>query len=211
MEEGRTDTNTDFKQVIYGLTPRGEFEGERVLIVRLDQIPDHKGLDLDCAIEPAALALDDDPDHVEILEAVSFMGKIARAGNDVYLTGAARGLVALRCSRCLEDFAFPLKCHLDVHYIPSPDQLPEEIELEAEELDESTYQGEEIDITPEIRDQLLLSLPLKPLCKEDCLGLCPKCGANLNLERCDCTVEKRDHRFDALKGWKVQHEPAKEN
>ena len=171
--------------------------------VRLDQTPDD-GLDLDCTIEPVAFALEGDPEHVRILEGVRFVGRIARSGRDAYLTGTASGLVELSCSRCLEKFAFPLQCQVEVHYIPRPDCLPEEAELELQELNECIYEGEEIDIAPEIRDQLLVSLPLKPLCKEDCLGLCPRCGANLNFEHCECGVEEENHRFDVLKLWKTQ-------
>jgi len=185
------------------------WRGERPVQVRLDQIPDN-GQDLDCTIEPTAFSLEGDSDQVQILETAHFVGKVARAGTDVYLTGTVTGLVELVCSRCVQEFAFPLQSQVEVHYIRRPDPLPEEVELEREELEQCTYQGEEIDIAPEIRDQLLLSIPLKPLCKEDCLGLCSRCGANLNFEQCECAVEEENHRLDVLKQWKERHEPTKE-
>lgn len=177
--------------------------------IRLDQIPDN-GLDLDCTIEPTAFAVEGNSDRVQILETARFAGKVARSGTDVYLTGTVTGLVELGCSRCLQMFAFPLQSRVEVHYIRRPDPLAEEVELEREDLEQCIYQGEEIDVAPEIRDHLLLSIPLKPLCKEDCSGLCSRCGANLNLERCECAVEEENHRLDVLKQWKARQGPTKE-
>lgn len=177
--------------------------------VRFDQIPD-EGLELDSTIEPAAFVLEEDRDHIRMLEDVHFKGKIAKSGTDAYLTGCVSVLVELSCSRCLDKFAFPLQCQVEVHYIRRPDSLAEEVELGREELDETVYEGEEIDIVPEIRDHLLLALPLKPLCKEDCSGMCPSCGANLNFERCECAEERENHPFGVLKGWKAQRQSTKE-
>ncbi len=65
------------------------------------------------------------------------------------------------------------------------------------------YDGEEVDVSPLIREQLLLALPTRPLCQEGCRGLCPQCGANLNLNSCDCSAAKFDPRLEALRSLKI--------
>ncbi len=61
------------------------------------------------------------------------------------------------------------------------------------------YDGEELDITEDIRDMVILSLPMKPLCSDTCKGLCPKCGTNLNEEKCNCVLEEIDPRLEKLR------------
>src|SRR4029077_14778902 len=82
-------------------------------------------------------------------------------------------------------------------------------DLRAEDLEFSLYEGEEVNLTPLIREQMLLALPTRPMCREDCRGLCPQCGANLNERDCGCdreTVQGRfaDARFSVLQSIKVR-------
>jgi uncharacterized protein len=96
------------------------------------------------------------------------------------------------CSRCLE----PVDGRVSVHV----DELFEPIPLEGE-----TYLlGDDvIDLEPMVRDALLLELPLAPLCRDDCAGLCPTCGANRNDEPCDCAGEEPDPRWAALRSLEI--------
>ncbi|HET7483534.1 MAG TPA: DUF177 domain-containing protein [Actinomycetota bacterium] len=107
----------------------------------------------------------------------------------VLVTGPVHGLVLCRCARCLEEFDTPIDVTL-CELFAGPGHLE----------DEDVYRiaGEEIDLEPMLRDELTLALPLNPLCRADCKGLCASCGADLNEGACDCTEETSDPRWAAL-------------
>lgn len=95
------------------------------------------------------------------------------------------------CVRCLERFCndVNVKTHLD--YIEGKDPLAkaEKIELHRMDMDKVYYRGSQIDVGIGMREAIILALPLAPLCNENCRGLCPVCGINLNRQKCDCKVE----------------------
>jgi uncharacterized protein len=123
-----------------------------------------------------------------------------RAGQNVFLSGRAVSQAVGQCARCLESFQFSVDAPFS--YVLAPRIAPK-AELEAEDLDLSFYEGDEIDVSPLIREQVLLSLPTRPLCREDCRGLCPTCGANLNSGDCSCRGVARDPRLAVLRNLKV--------
>jgi uncharacterized protein len=117
--------------------------------------------------------------------------RLAKHGRDILVRGRLEGALELVCSRCLEPFSAPQAADFDLLLAPTPlGQAPEEKELSREELDLDFYAGEIVDLEPLIREQIILMVPLKPLCREDCRGLCPSCGANLNRESCSCQAQK---------------------
>ena len=111
--------------------------------------------------------------------------RLAPTGSRIVTRGFLRTVLRAVCARCLEEFELPVAEEVFVVYAPIGDYQTEE-ELEAESLNQELYTGEEIDLWPIVQEQLLLALPIKPLCREDCLGLCPFCGQNRNLEPCQC-------------------------
>ena len=110
-----------------------------------------------------------------------------RSGREVFFHGGLEGEVEGDCSRCLESFPFAIEKKFD--FVLTPDPLPtnKNKELTEDEMGLSFYSGEDIDLSPYIREQTLLALPLRPLCSEGCRGLCPGCGAELNRPGCECT------------------------
>ena len=72
-------------------------------------------------------------------------------------------------------------------------------EVKSEELDLDFYSGEELDLLDLIKEQIELNLPMKPLCDDACKGICPKCGTDLNVKSCTCSVKDIDPRFESLK------------
>jgi uncharacterized protein len=88
--------------------------------------------------------------------------------------------------------------------VPRSD-LPSEVELNEEDLDLSFYEGDSVDLTPLIQEELVLALPTRPLCRETCKGLCPQCGANLNQQVCGCIPAVGDPRLAVLRSLKVPH------
>lgn len=127
-----------------------------------------------------------------------------RSGQDLFFLGSIEGTVLGHCGRCLETYTFPLSAHFSLVLVPS-EALPRQAELTDDDLDLSYYSGEEIDLTPLIDEQIILALPTRPLCSEDCKGLCASCGGNLNLEPCDCSRNEGDARLAALRDLKVGH------
>jgi DUF177 domain-containing protein len=133
-----------------------------------------------------------------------------RLGFDIYkdndlfrLVGDTHTSVELECSRCLEPFLRAVDSTFDLRYQPHARNTGEgEREVEEDDLTTAFYENDAIDLGQLMREQVYLSLPMKPLCRDDCRGLCPVCGANLNLSVCRCAREWDDPRFAALKALK---------
>ena len=113
---------------------------------------------------------------------------LERVSEGIVARGQASGQWSAQCSRCL----VPIERPFTVTFSELFEETP---------IDDETYplQDETIDLELPVRDAILLDLPLLPLCKEDCVGLCPICGTDRNLETCDCVVDESDSRWSALK------------
>lgn len=134
-----------------------------------------------------------------IMKWIKYEAVLLKKGSKVILKGKVETEIILECSRCLEKFKKPIDERFEITYIkgePSPSIEP--IELSKFELDEDYYQ-KEIDILSPARDAILLSVPIAPVCKPNCKGLCPVCGKNLNKERCNCKIEISESPFSVLK------------
>jgi uncharacterized protein len=127
-----------------------------------------------------------------------------RAGTEVFISGMLDAVTTAACSRCAEEFALPHQRRF--RYVLAPKTMSDDndLALRAEDLEFSFYQGDEVDLTPLIREQALLALAERPLCREDCRGLCPQCGANLNdADDCGCIIGGPDPRLAVLRSLKV--------
>ena len=130
--------------------------------------------------------------------------KLSRSGRVVLVTIRIEARVKCICARCLEPFPLALASQFQVSLKPKPDFTPpEEVELSREDLETDFYEGEEIDLSPLVQDQTLLTIPPKLVCREDCRGLCPGCGRNINRETCQCPERKVDPRLEALRNFRV--------
>lgn len=126
--------------------------------------------------------------------------KIYKDKNRFRLVGTMSTVVELTCSRCLEPFALPVDATFDVRYLPRAENVRGETEeVEDEDLSEAFYRDDAIDLRQLMEEQFYLALPMKPLCRPDCKGLCPQCGTNLNTATCDCEVRWEDPRLAGLK------------
>ena len=128
--------------------------------------------------------------------------------NDIRLDGKLSTTLELTCARCLEPVTEKVDRAFDLLYRPQgTDGGKDELSVTTAEAEVSYYQGEGLLLEDVIREQVLLAVPLKAVCREDCLGLCPQCGKNLNLEKCSCRVAMEDPRWSALKDLrsKLQH------
>jgi uncharacterized protein len=119
------------------------------------------------------------------------------------LEGTARTELELPCSRCLEPFRMPVDASFDLRYLPASEMSSDgERETQDEDLDIGYYRDDQIDLNELLREQFYLALPMKPLCQEDCRGLCPQCGTNLNTSACACEPDVVDPRLAALKSFR---------
>lgn len=115
------------------------------------------------------------------------------------------------CSRCVEAFPFANSSGFHLRFRPRPEVSEEndEVEITPDELDIEFYTERSIPLRDLAAEQVQLAIPMKPLCTESCLGLCPQCGANQNGEGCSCRESVGDERFAALAG--IRAELAKKN
>ena len=142
-------------------------------------------------------------DLYTIAEPVRLHLDVAKTGERFRLTGRVQTVIELPCSRCLEAFAWPVDTAFDLVYHPQSTNVGEgEVEVEAEDLSTAFYENHQIDLDQLMREQFYLVLPMKPLCREDCRGLCPVCGTNLNRGTCECKREWEDPRLAGLRALK---------
>jgi uncharacterized protein len=111
---------------------------------------------------------------------------VRKFDDNVRLEGSIRCSLSLMCGRCLDVFPFPVQASLDVGLIKKIPVPETELELAEEDLEVYYYEGDEIDINPLVYEEVLLNMPIKPLCREDCKGICAICGKNNNIEECHC-------------------------
>ena len=123
----------------------------------------------------------------------------------IRVAGNVETVVRLNCSRCLVEYDLPINSSFTIFYTKAAGMpLDEEVELAEVDLISASYEGDEIDFAPEVTAQVITEIPFKPLCNEDCRGLCSKCGISLNESSCDCDRNGAGFKFSALKGIKIE-------
>jgi len=146
--------------------------------------------------------------NCEVSECIDVAGSTGVIEGEVRLVRTDRGILAegtlyteveVTCSRCLSLFRCPLALTIEEEYFPTIDivsgnWLPRPDEPGSFTIDEHHI----LDLTEAIRQYALLAIPMKPLCREDCAGLCPYCGHNLNLGPCHCPSQAADPRWSQL-------------
>ena len=139
-------------------------------------------------------------DEFRIMAQVVLVAEVRKDALKVRLVGRVQTTLELDCSRCVEPFAVPIDAAFDVLFLPHTANagLPER-EVSEDELGASFYENDTIDLGLLVREQSYLALPMKPLCREDCRGLCPVCGVNWNQGSCTCKTEWVDPRLEPLK------------
>lgn len=127
-------------------------------------------------------------------------GRASRKNDQVRVRGRIRSCLEVACDRCLCDVPVIFDSEFDVIYVPANAESEiAKLELQSEDLEFGIYEGETIDAGEIVREQILLNLPSRTLCKEECSGLCSACGADLNAEHCGCEQTIIDPRWSALK------------
>ncbi len=132
--------------------------------------------------------------------------KLNRSGDKVSVRGTVGTVVRLSCSRCLEDFSYDIDTDVDILYQPLKKgindpacrEAPEVEELRVDDFRVAAYSEPVLNLDEDVREAIHLAIPIKPLCREECQGLCPRCGQNLNIKRCDCITHSISKKFSEL-------------
>ncbi|HEX8821428.1 MAG TPA: DUF177 domain-containing protein [Archangium sp.] len=191
------------------------------MLVKIDQIRD-QGLKVNeqMSLELLGAALEDS--GFRATEPLSVSANLRKVSGGVLVEGKFTTRVVAECKRCLTESKLELPVVFTINLVPESlargeDVLSDE-ELEEkdrgsgesggsfglEQADEEVFDGKVIDLEPIVREQVLLSLPMSALCREDCRGLCVKCGQNLNEKQCGCDTKFVDPRLAVLKDIKIQ-------
>ncbi|HUF47817.1 MAG TPA: DUF177 domain-containing protein [Vicinamibacterales bacterium] len=153
---------------------------------------------LDRRFEPGAFDLAHE--DFRVIGPVHLVADARKDGAKVRLTGHLDAELECDCSRCLEPFPVPLHAAVDSLFLPMADNIGEgEREVQQDDLGVSFYRDDEIDLGDVMREQFLLAVPMKPLCREECKGLCPVCGVNLNERDCGGHEGWVDPRLEGLR------------
>jgi uncharacterized protein len=134
----------------------------------------------------------------------SVEGFASLKGEEVRVRGKIATEVELLCDRCAAPQRAPLEVEFDTRFIPQSEAAGESdnVELLTEDLGVAAYESGAVDLDELVREQIMLALPSRNLCREDCKGLCQKCGADLNAGECPCEQGETDPRWAALADWK---------
>jgi uncharacterized protein len=121
-------------------------------------------------------------------------------GAEIHVCGHLGTNLAASCDRCLGPVVIPVEGDFDLFYRPiSTIARAEEVELPKDELEVGFFSGDGIEFDDVVTEQVILSVPMKLICKTDCRGLCPVCGSNLNVEKCGCPSTAEISPFSSLK------------
>jgi len=144
---------------------------------------------------------------VAFTEALRVVLTISNTGAGLVAVGSVTARATTECSRCLEPFALTVEGSVENGYLTAGSEAPVDADAEWE-----VFEGEAVDLFPAIEAALVVEVPFAPIHDEECLGICPTCGCDLNAERCDCqpaAQAARDNPFAALKDL-VAQEPGEE-
>ena len=170
--------------------------------VTAPEIPLHR------TFTPAELRSGPEPDDLQFVGDARFDGVLQKKDQRFRLKGRVRATLELTCGRCTEPFALPVDAEVDLTYVPEPQAqagvsasgraAEAEVELTDEDFSTAYYRDHVLDFAEMLREQFYLAMPMRPLCREDCKGLCPHCGTNLNTTTCGCDVRWQDPRLAGL-------------
>jgi uncharacterized protein len=175
-----------------------------------------QGLSLACEATAEELGLNETDD--KLAGPLSVHLELSYHEPDFSVSGSVDGTAVRQCVRCLGEFEDPLSMTVYADFVrqieprPKPtgvvnrgkrEKRASEADSDVSQTDEEDeiyyYQGDQVDLAPMLREQIILAAPIQPLCSEDCAGLCSRCGQNLNEERCACAPEPVNNPFRVLR------------
>ncbi len=139
-------------------------------------------------------------ERIRITEPATVTGKVRLAGNEVFVNGHVETQAEVECDRCLQPVAQPVSADFELEYISDTDyESSSVVELTEAEMAVSVFDGHGIDVDEVVKEQIVLAVPTRMLCRDDCKGICPECGNDRNQGECSCKEKEIDPRWAALK------------
>lgn len=191
------------------------------MVIHIDQIRD-EGYRVDEALAPERLdAMLQAEGHDTGFRAAGpgrLKATLKKMGGGVLVDGAVDLTVKAPCKRCVTDVTVDLPTRFRINLVREEPRRPSDEDGEGadardvgerggtfslDDADRDTFDGKHIDLDPIVREQVLLAVPMNAVCREDCKGLCPSCGQNLNEGKCGCDTRQVDPRLAALKNIKL--------
>jgi uncharacterized protein len=176
--------------------------------IKVDKIP-AEGLSIDGLIEQSRLKemAEEGPLGFVPSGPLEVRGELIKSGPDIFFKGRVKGKMGLSCGRCLEPFSsgFDIPVRSEWRLIPAPSKSSAKKEgvSQIEDLETGLIKEGVLDLTERILEEVILAIPIQPLCRETCLGLCPLCGENKNTNPCNCKSKEGATPFSVLKNLKV--------
>ncbi len=182
-------------------------EEKDLLVFQISHIP-AEGLDFEEDFSPEWLV--NIPEYsggsdTHIKGMIRVSGHLSLEGDNLRVGGKVSADLATFCTRCAEDMIYSLEGLMDLVLLKGPPpELPAEMEINRKDAGTEYYEGDEVDLAPLFQEAVALQVPIQTLCKENCKGLCSRCGTNLNYETCSCEKDEGDPRLAALRKLKIE-------
>ena len=139
-------------------------------------------------------------ERVSLIAPAAVNGEVRLSGNEVFVNGHVDTRAQVECDRCLKPVELPVNVDFTLEYISGSEyEASQTAALTEEEMSVSVFDGGAIDVDEIVKEQVLLAVPTRMLCREDCKGICPDCGIDRNTGECDCITNEIDPRWAALK------------
>lgn len=138
-------------------------------------------------------------EDISLLSPVKAHLELTKEHSEVIVEGSLKAELELECGRCLKKYGHVMDVPVNVVYHPVAEIGHDRHELKDDEMDMGFYQGDELDLKELLREQIMLNIQMKPLCDENCRGICSQCGTDLNTGACSCETKKIDSRLEVLK------------
>ena len=139
-------------------------------------------------------------ERIRLIEPVAVKGNVRLDRTEVFVNGHIDTRAQVECDRCLQPVELPVHADFALEYIPgSAYESSEAAELTDAQMSVSVFDGDVIDVDEIVKEQILLAVPSRVLCREDCKGICPECGLDRNTGECNCVTDNIDPRWAALK------------
>jgi uncharacterized protein len=142
--------------------------------------------------------------QIGVLNAAGYAELLNNTLGEIRVRGHVRTEMEVACDRCLEPVRFAIDRDFDLFYRPAPEvsETPHELAIDEGEAEIGFYEGLGVDLGEILREYVLLSLPMRQICDENCRGICPRCGQNRNTGACACIEQPVEDRWAALRNWK---------
>ena len=139
-------------------------------------------------------------ERVSLVEPTFVKGNVRLAGTEVFVNGQIKTRASVECDRCLKQVDVPIEAAFELAYVTGQTyESSPTAELTEDELAVAVFDGEAIDVDEIVKEQVLLAVPTRMLCRTDCKGICPDCGIDKNISDCACATDEVDPRWAALK------------